>query len=608
MTSLMGWCGTSLGRDAGHEALGSLESTNAGSIHGDAGDGWGLLVSGDGYAVSDSVRLAFHGRVHWVDGTAVSNSGNAEVARRLLEGYTEYGQGFLDRIKGSFSLLVIDSASDSAIFAIDRIGQQALYYTDVGDGVIVANRLGDILQYPGINRDISDQGVYDYVYYHHCPSPGSIYKGIRKLEGGQCVRFSQGRLAERFYWTPEFHEHLGGTEEAAREQLLVLLGEAVKRESGDPASTGAFLSGGLDSSTVSGLLSRVHPEQCNTFSIGFPVAGYDESEYARTAAKHFATRHHELILHPEQTVDAVLEIADYYDEPFGNSSALPALFCARLAAENGVNRMLAGDGGDELFAGNERYKLQLLFERYAHVPKAVRTFLEVGLSSLPAGFKRKGVLQKAVRYIQQATTPLPDRLEDYNFLHRHAPDTVFSGDFLEDVDFDQPLELLREVYRRPGNADAMNRMLYMDWKRTLHDNDLVKVNRMCDLAGVEVCYPMLDDEVIAFSTGVPSGIKMKNGRLRGFFKDSVKGFLPEKIINKSKHGFGLPFGVWLSEYAPLRELAYDSISTLKGRGFFTRDFLDHTIEMHRSIHAGYYGELIWILMMLELWFEGRNKR
>ena len=202
---------------------------------------------------------------------------------------------------------------------------------------------------------------------------------------------------------------------------------------------------------------------------------------------------------------------------------------------------------------------------------------------------------------------MPDRMQDYNFLHRHDVTDIFQGGFLERVDTAEPLQLLRDCYNRPENASTLNRMLYMDWKTTLHDNDLVKVNRMCEMVGVDVCYPLLDQRIVELSCRIPSDSKLKGQQLRWFYKQAMADFLPEQIINKSKHGFGLPFGIWLKDYKPLKELAYDAIHGLKKRDYFKPQFLDHAIDMHQSIHAAYYGELIWILMMLELWFAGKGR-
>jgi asparagine synthase (glutamine-hydrolysing) len=341
--------------------------------------------------------------------------------------------------------------------------------------------------------------------------------------------------------------------------------------------------------------------------MGFPVEGYNEIEYANIAVKQFNTRQHEYYVTPEDTVNAVPMIAQYYDEPFGNSSALAAYYCAKLAKENGVSRLMAGDGGDEIFAGNERYAKQMLFEHYHRLPGFAKSAVEAGLNFLPEALAKTKLPFKAKRYIDQANAAMPDRLQDYNFLHRHDVKDIFSTDFLGKIDTSEPLKLLQDCYQRPEQASTLNRMLYMDWKSTLHDNDLVKVNRMCELADVEVCYPLLDQRIVDLSCRIPSDIKLNGQKLRWFYKQAMTDFLPEQIINKPKHGFGLPFGIWLKDHQPLKELAYDAIHALKKRDYFQPKFLDHAIEMHQSIHAAYYGELIWILMMLELWFAGKGR-
>jgi asparagine synthase (glutamine-hydrolysing) len=206
-------------------------------------------------------------------------------------------------------------------------------------------------------------------------------------------------------------------------------------------------------------------------------------------------------------------------------------------------------------------------------------------------------------YIRQANTPLPDRLQNYNFLHRHNPAEIFAPELLEQVDVSAPLRALREEYAVPDTSDPINRMLFLDWKFTLHDNDLVKVNTMCDLAGVEVAYPMLDQALVDFSRRLPGDWKVRDGQLRWFYKRAMQGFLPDEIINKTKHGFGLPFGVWTRTHPGLQRLSQQSLESLSTRGYFRPEFLREAMRLHREGHASYYGELVWILMVLELWLQ-----
>lgn len=553
------------------------------------------VASDKGFINQDQCLLAVVGN------SAVNPLQLQEIIRR----YQTQGMDFIRSVKAPFALVLADQANQTLVLATDTIGQRHLYYAQTPHGLVFGSTADSVIAHPDVTTVLSLQTLYDYVYFHHCPSPTTIYKAVYKLEGGQILIYHAGKITVSTYWMPQFSEQLEGSLEQAANALQHKLQQAVKRLSSSAEDTGAFLSGGLDSSSVAGALSQVFPGRGQSFTMGFPVAGYDETVYARMAGQHFKLHQHEYSLTPDEVVAAVPAIAVYYDEPFGNSSALAAYYCAKMAKDSGIKVLLAGDGGDELFAGNERYARQAVFESYHNIPRVLRGSLSGCLNALPRVLQ-KGLLFKAKRYVDQANTPLPDRLQDYNFLHRHAASEIFTDGFIAQIDTSKPLQSLRDSYHKPVDASALNRMLVMDWKTTLHDNDLVKVNKMCEMAGVAVQYPLLDQAIIDLSCRIPSDIKLKGQQLRWFYKYAMQDFLPTEIINKAKHGFGLPFGIWLKDHQPLKELAYDSISSLKQRGFFRPEFLDHTITMHQSIHASYYGELIWVLMMLELWLQGKR--
>jgi asparagine synthase (glutamine-hydrolysing) len=373
-----------------------------------------------------------------------------------------------------------------------------------------------------------------------------------------------------------------------------------------PERPGTFLSGGLDSSTVTGLLAAVREGDVDAYSIGFAAEGYDEMAYARLAARHFGVRHHEHYVTPDEVMAAIPAIAAAYDEPFGNSSAVPTYLCARLAAANGSRMLLAGDGGDELFAGNARYLKQGIFGCYSRLPAAFRTLLAAAQERQWAVAVPQ--VRKLHSYVAQARIPLPDRLQTYNFMERQPLAEILAPALLERIDPEASRRLLREEYHLDRDASELNRMLRLDWRFTLADNDLRKVGTMTQLAGVEVRYPMLDDAVAAVSLRIPTRLKMKRHTLRAFYKEAFRGFLPEAILAKTKHGFGLPFGVWVLSHPGLHQMAYDAIIALKKRDLIAPTYLDRLADRHREEHAAYYGELIWVLMMLELWFQNEEGR
>lgn len=545
-------------------------------------------------------------------------------AEGLLDLYETFGNDCLKKIQGSWAIAIVDSNKGQILLANDRLGRQPLFYHIGTDFVLVGSNLNRLKALSAGSR-LSAQALYHYTYFHMVPAPGAVVEGFQKLGAACLLELTPvGRKLSR-YWTPDFNEIANAPLASAHKELQTRLRTAVQRcmetgqaeisrldaaaNDGKPIKTGAFLSGGLDSSTVAGMLSEIQGGSGDAYAIGFNAEGYDEVPFARLTARHFGIRLHEHYVTPDDVVRALPEIAAAFDEPFGNSSVLPAYFCARMAAQDGVDILLAGDGGDELFAGNERYASQRVFENYQRAPRWIRNgFIEPLVNKLPASLP---LVAKGRSFLRQANTPLPDRLQYYSFLEQNSPDEVFSPAFLNMVDKTRPLKLLNEVYQLPEQASVLNRMLFLDWQLTLADNDLRKVNQACALAGVKVCYPMLDDELVEFSTRIPSDWKLpghgsKSRSLRHFYKQGLTGWLPDATINKTKHGFGLPFGVWMKTHKPLQEMAYENILRLKARGIFLPQFLDRSIASHRDGHAAYFGELVWLLMCLELWLAANK--
>ena len=551
-----------------------------------------------GSAAQDGLLALITGRPVWPGRGWLEDAD--EAAHLLLETYRRHGRETPRHIGGSFALVVIDREAKRALLAIDRIGVESLAYALPGGGELVfADDVGPVRRHPSVGGEVDLQSLYHYLYFHVIPSPGSLFAGVAKLEPAQSLWLSDGEAHLERYWLPEFREQ--GDVPSLEAELRETLDRAVADCRPDEA-TGAFLSGGLDSSSVTGYLAR-RQNPARAFSIGFEEKGFDEIPFARTAAKHFGARLDEYYVTPEDIVEAFPLIASSYDEPFGNSSAIPVLFCARLAQDRGMRTLLAGDGGDELFAGNSRYARQQVFEVYTRLPAVLKKgLLEPLFLGLP--MSRWTLPTRKIRsYIEQARLPMPARMESYNFLHRTPRETVFTADFLQAVDTDQPVQLLAHTYDAVPDAGLLNRMLYLDWKITLADNDLRKVNRMCEVAGVEVRYPMLDDAVVELSTRVPPKAKLPGIKLRDYYKSALRDFLPREVLTKSKHGFGLPFGHWLKKSPRLQENIYGNLSDLKSRQILAPRFLDELVDAHRGGHASYYGTMIWVLAMLEEWLR-----
>lgn len=553
------------------------------------------------------------GQVHADEATVVALSepvtredGAVLSAGDLARLYLERGDDLVKSIHGSFALAVIDLQRRTVLLAVDRAGIRPLYFARIGDSVAFASRLAGLTTVPGFEARLSDQALFDYLHSHVIPSPGTIYEGAEKLLPAQAVTLSPSGRHERFYWEMPYRDDNPQDFRTLKTEFRALLPQVVDTAaSGTGAesdSVGCFLSGGTDSSSVAGTLQGLKQAPVRTYSMGFQAEGFDEIEYARVAARHFQTDAREYYVQPQDVLEAIPTVAAYCDEPFANASIVPAYLCARFAREDGTTRLLAGDGGDEIFGGNARYANQQIFEIYGKLPSWLRTGLIDPIAAIP-GLDSVPGLKKFKSYVDQARIPLPDRLESYNFLHRTPLAEIFDQGFLARVDPDAPMITQRECYGRARSAAIVNRMMHLDLKITLADNDLRKVNQACELAGVDVRYPLLDERLMTFAAGVPPQIQLKDNRLRWFFKQALADYLPPQIITKKKHGFGLPVGLWMAEYPPLDTLTEHSIAALRDRHILNPAYIDWIRTRHAGEHVGYYGVMLWVLVMLEQWLR-----
>lgn len=496
--------------------------------------------------------------------------------------------------RGSFALAVPHSDA-RAFLAVDRFaGETLCWRADEGRlrWAARADELG--------GAQIDPQAVYDYLFFHMIPSPRTIFRGVHRLPAGHCGQWDGRQMKVSPYANLTFKPDAAASFEQLKVEFRSLLSQAVTAElgSGVPA---CFLSGGTDSSTVAGYVKQIAGE-VHTYSIGFDAAGYDEMDFARIAAKHFGARHHEYYVTPDDVVRGVAEVAASYDQPFGNSSALPAYYCALRAREDGVTKLLAGDGGDELFGGNVRYATQKVYGIWDRLPAIVRYGLIEPVLALP-GAQHISVLRRGRNYVHDAKLGLPERIQHYNLLLRLGADKVLTQAFTAAVQPQSVFEQQRAVWALAKADNDLDQMLAYDWRYTLAECDLPKVRGTTQLAGVEVGFPMIDSALTDFSMRLPQSYKLKGYKLRWFFKEALRDFLPEAIITKQKKGFGLPFGLWANSHAPLKALASDSVRGFATRGVMRPEFAKTLLEDYLPAHPAYYGEMVWIVMMLEQWLR-----
>jgi asparagine synthase (glutamine-hydrolysing) len=526
------------------------------------------------------------------------------VAAQLASLYTRFGTDFLSRLRGEYAVIIWDARKRRLLAATDCFGIHPLVYYEDANVLLVATRIEALLASGEVPRDIRPSAIANYLNYTVNLAPGTILTGVNRLLPGHFLQSSGGPVTTHKHWDMQYTPAEASEEELCG-RLENVVQEAVRTHSQATsfATVGAFLSGGTDSSTVTGMMNRLGRGQVKTFSIGFEEERFNELEYARIAARAFQTDHHEYLVSAADCADALPNMIRYFDEPFGNSSAIPTYFCARLAAQNGVQTLLAGDGGDELFAGNERYLTNRLFDRYHYIPRFARKgLIEPLLGVLPF---RNGILGMARSYVRRSNLPQPDRFFSYNLLLDNPVDAIFEPDFVRSLGSSSVLQMPTHYYWNGPANEELNRLLYLDVKITLGDNDLLKVTRMSELAGVKSRFPLMDRAVAEFAGTIPTALQVKGNEKRYLFKRALRNLLPAEILQKKKHGFGIPVAVWMKSKTRLREIARDTLLSPQTyqRGIVKRSFVEELFRLHETDETAFYGDILWTFLALELWFR-----
>jgi asparagine synthase (glutamine-hydrolysing) len=529
----------------------------------------------------------------------------ASTAALLAALYEHFGQDFVEKLRGAFSLVLWDRWTMRLVAAIDGFGIHRLAYFHDARMLLVATRVDALAQSGQFEREINPRAIANVLNFTANLAPETIFTKVRRLEPGIILIAQNGQPQLRKFWDMRY----GHVNEKREEPLSRKLESLVERSVAGYCTTdsfaevGAFLSGGTDSSTVVGMMSRTEKGPVNAFSIGFQEQPFDELAYARIAARRFQAAHHTYLVGPEDCFEALPYMVRSFDEPYGNSSAIPTYFCARLAAQNGIKTLLAGDGGDELFGGNERYLTDQIFATYQAIPKILRKGLvEPILNSIPV---RSGLARKAKGYIRRSNLPAIERYFSYHFLTSHPPAEVFEAGFLDTLEGYSVADIPSRHYSQAIAQDHLDRLLYVDVKMTLADNDLPKVICMSELAGVRARFPYLERGVAEFSGTIPARLKIKNFEKRYLFKRAFRNLLPAEVIHKKKHGFGIPVAVWMKSDRRLRELTHDTIFSTRAleRGYFQRAFMESLIRAHEAEETTYYGDILWTFLTIELWLR-----
>ncbi len=520
----------------------------------------------------------------------------------ILALYEKYGENFVEHLDGMFAIALWDNREQKLILARDRAGKKPLYYFQSSEFFAFASEIKSLLALPEVPHVLNDAALPLYLTFGYVPTPETFYASVKKVEPATLMVVERtGKSRTRMYWKYPLHG-VSSTSEAAgsadhEETLRRLMRDAVSCRMIADVPLGAFLSGGIDSSIVVGVMSQLTKEPVKSFSIGFEGdSTYDETSYARLVSKAFDTRHTEFHVRPN-AIELLEKLVWHYDEPFGDSSAIPTFIVSQLTREH-VTVALSGDGGDELFAGYERFAAMLLAER---LPKGAFAAGHLLSRALPAPAHAKSTRRRIKRFLEKAALPLLDRYLEWNsFFTRDELNSLMLHPASTNI-----ARSFEECFADAHAGTLLQRILFLNYRTYLLDDLLVKTDRMSMANGLEVRCPFLDTRLVEWAAQLPDHLKICRGQLKYILKRAYRDLLPKEILSRGKMGFGVPLGHWMRK--DLKEFSHDM---LLGSSAKIRDLLDFaSVQRLLLEHQGSledHGQKIWALLCLEVWL--RNSR
>lgn len=550
-----------------------------------------------------SIWIVFNGEIYNFSGLkkeleskhhSFKSDSDTEV---IIHGYEEYGESIVEKLRGMFAFAIWDSDKKQLFLARDRVGKKPLFYYADEERFVFASELKAIIQDPTILREINLESVSHYLSYCYIPAPLSIFKDIFKLlPGHYMVVNNQGEIKITKYWDLIFNPS-NCSEEYCTERILHELDEATKMRMISDVPLGAFLSGGVDSSAVVALMAKHSTEPIKTFSIGFEESSFDETKYARMIAEKFGTDHKEFIVKPD-AIKILPELVWYYNEPFADSSALPSYYVANITKKY-VTVALNGDGGDESFAGYDRYAVNRAMNYYQWIPKIMRYPFEQVLLQLPEPAMQKNWIDKMKRFINIASCSPEDQYIRLMMTFQNEAKSELCTDKLNNLNVNS-MNILKKEFIRSAQLDFQNKLLYVDVKRYLPDDLLVKMDIAAMANSLEARSPFLDHKLMEFAATIPPQFKLNGFEKKYILKKALLPILPKEILYRKKQGFGVPIGDWFRNdlYSYASDILLDQRAI--SRGYFRTDKIKNILSSHMSRKKNHAGR-IWNLLWLELW-------
>jgi asparagine synthase (glutamine-hydrolysing) len=534
-------------------------------------------------------------------GHQFSTQSDTEV---IVHAYEEHGPDCVERLWGMFALALWDSRRNLLLLARDRLGKKPLvYYRDPEKGGLAfASELHALLTHPQVPRDVDPRAIDDYLTYLYVPSPTTAFCNVRKLKPGHRLVWQDGRVTVEPYWNVTFAAKSHVRQEEAVEQFGTLLRDAVRRRLIADVPLGAFLSGGMDSSSIVAEMAELSSVPVKTFSIGFGERDFDELRYARQVAQRFGTEHHELVVEP-RALDVLPTLVQHYGEPYGDSSAIPTYYVAQLTRQH-VTVALNGDGGDELLAGYERHWAARVAARYDTIPRFVRHgLIRPLIPLLPEPRQRRAFLRRAKRFMAAAHLPVFDRY--LHWVGAYTPSQklgLYTSEFVEALRGNDSGSWLQDALAPEPHLDPVDAVLRADTLLYLPEDLLAKVDIASMANSLEARSPFLDHRLVEFCAALPSSLKLRGRTSKWLLRQLMHDRLPPAILTRPKMGFGVPVGEWLrSELRPLLEDTLLS-SRAAQRGYFNPQAIRGLVDEHLTYRVDRTPH-IWALLMLELWFR-----
>jgi len=515
----------------------------------------------------------------------------------IVHAYEEFGADCVKHLRGMFAFAIYDFAQESLFIARDRVGKKPLFYNLTAKGdFIFGSELKVLLEHGEISKEIDYSALDAYLTFGYVPEEFCIFKNVHKLAPGHFLIYKNGEVTTHKYWDFNYSDAAEIKSEAEYIEILrEKIREAVKIRLISEVPLGAFLSGGVDSSSIVGMMSQISDSPVKTFSIGFNEDSFDELKYARVAAKHFGTEHHEFIVTPD-LVEIVDELVWHFDEPFADSSALPTYMVSKMARDF-VTVVLSGDGGDELFAGYTRYVTDQKRSGFANLPKSLRKGILQPLSeALPHGAKGKN-------FLYNTSLDAVDRyIDSVSHFGKLKKSELYGASLRENLNggFGKAASVYKNLAESVTSENPVDRLLYLDSKTYLPSDILTKVDRMTMATSLEARVPLLDHELIEFVQKIPAEMKLKGTETKYIFKKAMEGIVPNEILYREKQGFGVPINEWIN--SKLKDRIHDILSERKtiDRGYFEPQYIKVLLDEH-SANRRDHSHALWILWMLELW-------